>query len=86
MFLSTLKNLNVSIVDGDFDCYVNTLTSLEGCPNEVKGYFDCHHNILTTLEGCPSKVGHDFYCHNNSKKFTKDEVKSLCRVKGKIRV
>jgi hypothetical protein len=52
-------------VTGDFYCYYNQLTSLEGCPKEVGGGFSCHYNQLTSLEGCPKEVGGHFYCHNN---------------------
>jgi hypothetical protein len=107
MNLSTLENLNVSIVDGSFNCSNNTLTSLEGCPNEIRdgfyclntnltslegspakvnGNFDCNYNKLTSLKGCPKEIGGNFYCYKNIKKFTEDEVKALCDVKGKIEV
>ena len=49
---------------GDFICYNNKLTSLEGCPKEV-GYFTCSHNNLTSLEGCPEEVGDSFVCSWN---------------------
>ena len=50
----------------------------------VYGFFSCNNNYLTSLEGCPSSVGDSFYCNNNSKKFTKEYVRSLCKVKGYI--
>ena len=40
---------------GSFYCNHNLLTSLEGCPKEVKGDFFCENNKLTSLEGCPEK-------------------------------
>ena len=52
-------------VDGNFYCYDNKLTTLEGTPKKVGGYFGCSNNQLTTLEGAPQKVGGDFYCYNN---------------------
>jgi hypothetical protein len=52
-------------VDGDFYCYSNQLTSLEGCPKKVSGNFNCYNNQLTSLEGSPTIVGGDFDCHNN---------------------
>ncbi len=51
--LTTLKYLNVDIVDGNFNCSFNTLTSLKGAPREVVGEFLCHSNKLTTLKGAP---------------------------------
>ena len=50
---------------GNFDCYSNQLTSLEGAPQEVGGYFDCRNNQLTSLEGAPREVRGDFDCHWN---------------------
>ena len=52
-------------VTGDFLCYNNKLTSLEGCPNEVGGYFACFNNQLTNLIGGPQEVGADYSCYNN---------------------
>ena len=52
-------------VTGDFFCYKNKLTTLEGAPKEVGGNFSCHDNELTTLEGAPKEVGGDFYCYRN---------------------
>jgi len=52
-------------VSGDFDCYDNQLTTLEGAPKEVGEDFDCRYNQLTTLEGAPREVGGDFYCDHN---------------------
>ena len=92
-------------VSGDFYCYNNQLTSLEGCPTIVCGSFNCANNQLTSLEGCPRTVGYDFYCYNNqlislegcpttvggsfycrynTKQFSEEYVRSLCKVKGSI--
>jgi len=57
-----LKNVSVN---GNFICYNNDLTSLEGAPKVVDGYFDCSVNSLTSLEGAPKTVGGDFYCSDN---------------------
>jgi hypothetical protein len=46
----------------EFDCSLNQLTTLEGCPNYVGDNFYCYGNNLTTLEGCPNYVGIDFSC------------------------
>ncbi len=55
-------------VTGDFDCSVNYLESLKGCPSEVGGYFYCLDNKLTNLIGSPVEVGGRFSCrHNNLK-------------------
>ena len=64
-------------VSGGFDCSVNQLTTLEGCPTEVSGHFYCYGNKLPTLEGGPKRVlakvdvqtnqltGGDFNCSYN---------------------
>jgi len=41
-------------------------------------------NQLTSLVGAPEKVGGSFYCGNNAVKFTEEDVKAVCDVKGKI--
>ena len=71
-------------VDGWFSCAFNKLTNLEGCPNYVDNEFTCYYNNLISLKGCPTYVGGNFYCYCNEIKFTKDEVKKLCNVKGEI--
>jgi len=73
-------------VDGYFSCSHNDLISLEGCPETVGGSFSCDHNALVSLEGCPKTVDGNFYCRNNRKRFTEEEVRSFCDVKGEIRV
>ena len=71
-------------VDGVFHCSYNQLTSLEGAPIKVNGSFSCILNKITSLEGCPKKVNGDFYCSNNKVEFTEEEIKKVCKVRGKI--
>ncbi len=52
-------------VTGYFDCSHNQLTSLEGCPPEIREAFWCYNNQLTSLEGCPREIGGSFWCYNN---------------------
>ncbi len=52
-------------VDGHFDCSVNQLTSLKGCPEIVGGHFVCYKNQLTSLEYCPQSINGSFDCSNN---------------------
>lgn len=59
------------VVNGNFICAGNKLTSLKGAPQEVGGYFDCSNNELTSLEGAPQKVGDSFYCGYNKLKTLK---------------
>jgi hypothetical protein len=73
-----------NIVAGNFGCSYNDLTSLEGAPKKVGGDFWCSYNLLTTLEGAPKVVGKDFYCGKNPGKFTEEQVRAVCDVKGRI--
>ena len=58
------------------------LTSLKNCPDYVGGFFSCSGcSQLDSLEGCPKEVGNDFYCSKCKRKFTKEKVMSLCKVK-----
>ena len=61
------------------------LTSLKNCPDIVTGNFRCSGcSQLDSLEGCPKEVWGDFWCNDCKRKFTKEEVLSLCKVKGEI--
>ena len=64
--LTNFKGVKFGVVTGNFYCSNNSLTSLDGAPQEVRGAFFCDHNSLTSLEGAPQWVGEDFYCSNNS--------------------
>ena len=63
--LSDFKGVRFGVVGGDFYCYRNQLTSLEGAPREVRGHFCCDNNLLTSLVGAPEKVGWGFSCRDN---------------------
>ena len=71
-------------VNGWFDCSLNSLTSLENCPKIVTGNFYCSWNKLTSLEGAPQKVDRHFICHSNDVKFTEEQVRAVCDVKGTV--
>jgi hypothetical protein len=71
-------------IDGDFGCSWQNLTTLEGSPKIVNGNFSCHKNILITLKGCPKYVGNDFRCYYNIFRFTIEDIKKLCNIKGRI--
>ncbi len=57
--------LKFNIVSGDFYCFGNKLSSLEGCPKFVGGYFDCSINKITSLIYGPEEVKYDFSCSYN---------------------
>ena len=73
-------------VAGDFDCFDNQLTSLQGAPQSVGGDFSCVSNHLTSLQGAPQSVRGDFRCSDqkNGHKFTRAEVRAVCKVEGTV--
>ncbi len=71
-------------VGGNFGCIRNNLTSLTGAPKSVGRDFGCSYNNLTSLTGAPKSVGRDFYCGNNNVLFTREHVRAVCDVKGRI--
>jgi hypothetical protein len=64
--LEGFKGVRFGRVSGDFSCYRNNLTSLEGAPEIIGWNFYCSDNSLTTLEGAPKVVGDDFSCYDNN--------------------
>ena len=48
--------------------------------------FFCSNNKLTSLEFTPTNVGRDFHCNDNPVKFTEEQVRAVCDVKGKVYV
>ena len=75
-------------VNGYFSLSRNkNLISLKNCPDYITGNnmfdIDCCPQ-LDSLEGCPKEVGGTFYCRKCKRKFTKEEIESLCKVNGDI--
>jgi len=69
----SLNNINLTElplkfgkVSGYFDCSLNNLTTLKGCPHSVGGNFDCSYNKLTTLNGCTQSVRFYFSFYKNN--------------------
>ncbi len=71
-------------VGGTFYCENNKLTSLDGATEYVGGNFGCIRNNLTSLTGAPKSVGRNFFCGNNNVQFTREQVRAVCNVKGRI--
>jgi hypothetical protein len=63
--LKSLYGIRFGTVEGDFYCYNNQLTTLEGAPQTVEGNFYCFSNELTSLEGAPQTVKGGFSCSSN---------------------
>ena len=72
----------------DFELKLNdNLISLKNCPDCVHGFFTCRGcTSLDSLEGCPKEVGKLFWCSGCKREFTKEDVQSLCKVKGDISI
>ena len=84
LFNKDLKELPYKFgrVNGFFDMGGNpNLTSLKNCPNKVGGFFSCYYcTKLDSLKGCPKEVSGEFYYRDCKRKFTEEEVESLCKV------
>lgn len=52
-------------VSGNFNCSINRLQSLHGCPYYVGGDFNCSNNLLSNLLNSPKEVVGNFDCSNN---------------------
>lgn len=67
--LSKLPPLQPVRVEGNFYCYNNYLSSLEGAPHAVGRGFYCYNNSLKSLKGAPATVGGEFWCDVNQLSF-----------------
>lgn len=83
--IATLEGSPRTVI-GHFQCSRNKLTSLIGAPETIVGTFDCSHNQLTSLDGCPKQVSGNFYCVGNPGKFTEEQIRAVCDVKGVVMV
>ena len=54
-----------NIIEGNFSCSNNNLTSLEDGPISIGGKFDCNNNYLESLDNSPKYIGRDFRCDHN---------------------
>ena len=81
--LTSLENCPKT-VGGSFYCGHNKLTSLDGATEYVGGSFYCSFNNLTSLTGAPKFVGGVFSCGFNDVKFTEQQVRAVCNVKGDL--
>lgn len=78
-----IVNSDYAVSVKNLDC--TSLTNGYFIFGTVKGTFNCSFcKNLASLEGAPKNVGIDFYCQGCAEKFTKEHVKSISNVKGKI--
>jgi hypothetical protein len=82
--LISLEGFKQDIVNGDCSFNKNKLTSLKYGPKKIIKKFGCSFNNLDSLEGFPEEVGEDVYCTDNKRKFTEEEIRSVCKVGGKV--
>ena len=65
--------------------YCKSLKSLEGAPEKVDDDFYCSNcKSLTSLEGAPKEVDGNFCCSFCGSMFTREDVKKVSNVKGRI--
>jgi hypothetical protein len=72
-------------IAGFFWVHHNNLTNLTGSPKYILGSYWVNSNNLVSLEGCPEEVNHNFYIKDNTGiKFTEEDIRKVCNVKGEI--
>ena len=73
-------------VSGNFNIGYNAnLISLKNCPYFVEDSFSCDNcSKLDSLEGCPKEVGGWVFCYDCKRRFTTEEIKYLCEIKGYV--
>jgi len=76
----------MKIIDQDVDISRLYLTELPEFLSGlyINGNFYCYSNQLTSLQGAPKSIRGDFYCKSNSIKFTEEQVRSVCKVRGYV--
>jgi hypothetical protein len=77
--LQDFKGVKFGDVSGNFLCYYNQFTTLEGAPQAVGGDFIYRDNQLTSLVGAPQAVGGDFICFENQLTSLKGAPKTVGR-------
>lgn len=71
-------------IEGDLSCSNNQLRSFRGGPRTIYGYLSCSWNPLESLEGFPREIRGDLFFHGYTGKFTEDDIRSICYVRGTI--
>jgi len=71
-------------VKGYFDCGLNSLETLENCPDEIGEDFLFYGNQIESLDFFPKKIGKDVRCYDNPKNFHIDQLNSICKIGGSI--
>ena len=71
-------------VNGYFSVNNCSLISLKNCPEILYDFFDCNNNEdLDSLNYIPKKVCGNIHCRDCKRKFTEEEVRSLCEVEAR---
>ena len=74
--------IKFGIVNGNFNCGYNELTSLEGCPEVVNSNFDCSDNELKILEYFPPKINGIFIAFYKNKIKEEELVNFNCEMEN----
>ena len=78
-----IKILEVKV---NLDLSNNYITSLKGLPKTIRGNLYLSENKITSLKGLPKTIGGNLNLGDNPGKFTEEQVRSICNVKGNIYV
>lgn len=70
--------------DGGFICSHSQLKSMKGFPEKV-AFFDCSFcKGIVSLDGVPKEVNGDFCVVGCGKKFSEEDIRAKCDVKGNV--
>jgi hypothetical protein len=76
--------IQFGIIKGNFFCNYRGLITFKGMPHTIKGIFGCAGNKIKTLKYMPKKIEKSLFIDGNLIKFTENEIRSLCNVKGNV--
>jgi len=82
--LTELPDLADVVVQGNFICRYNKLTSLKGSPQEVHGTYFCNGNKLTSLKHAPKAVGGTFFANQNPLKSLEHAPRKFHRLESDL--
>jgi len=76
--MTQLPDLSKFIINGDFNCEHNNLTSLKGVPQQISGDLNCSYNCLKTFDFFPKSVRSVFCSDNQLTSLTGINRKDIC--------
>ena len=78
--------IQFGIIKGSFFCNNCGLITFKGMPHTIKGILGCAGNKIKTLKYMPKEIERSLFIDRNPIKFTENEIRSLCNVKGDVYV